>query len=146
MDKGQGYETADLVVAGYVGNPENPSSLLLGAYDETEQLKFVGATRPPKQGSGRAMRKLLLELAAPESSVGKPFPGRSRWDSHRVDEWFPLRPKIVCEVAYSRVDRGFLRHGARFVQWRFDKEPTDCLLATIASSARVLGPNRDEEP
>ena len=81
------------------------------------------------------MRKLLLELAAPDSFVGEPLPGRSRWDSHRFDEWFPVRPEVVCEVAYSRVDRGFLRHGARFVQWRFDKEPTDCLLAAISSSS-----------
>ena len=50
------YETADLVVAGYVGDPESPSSLLLGAYDETGQLKFVGATRSPKQGWGIAMK------------------------------------------------------------------------------------------
>jgi hypothetical protein len=76
------------------------------------------------------MRKLPLEPAAPESFVGGPLPGRSRWDSHRFDEWFSLRPQIVCEVAYSRIDRGFLRHGARFVQWRLDKEPSDCLLTT----------------
>jgi ATP-dependent DNA ligase len=139
------YETADLVVGGYVGDPEKPTSLLLGAYDETGQLRFVGAARPPKQRWGSERRNPLLELAAPESFVGQPSPGRGRWDSHRFEEWFPLKPELVCEVAYSRADGTFLRHGARFVKWRFDKEPTGCLLAEIFPNAPPRGLNPDKE-
>jgi hypothetical protein len=76
------YETADLVVAGYVGDPENPSSLLLGTYDETGQLKFVGATKasearvgesdeetPPRANGARQLRRRTVARA---QSVGQP--------------------------------------------------------------------------
>jgi hypothetical protein len=43
------------------------------------------------------------------------MPGCSRWESHPFDEWFPLTAVPVCEVAFSRLDDGFLRHGARFM-------------------------------
>jgi ATP-dependent DNA ligase len=103
--------------------------LLLGAYDEAGELRYMGAMRTPKQGWGKAVSELLMKLSTEQSFATEPTPGRSRWESHRFDEWFPVAPKIVCEVAYSRLDGGFLRHGARFRQWRTEKEPVDCQIA-----------------
>ena len=113
-------------MGGYVGEPGEPTALLLGAYDEAGELRYMGAMRTPKQGWGKAVSELLMKLSTEKSFATEPVPGLSRWESHRFDEWFPVVPKIVCEVAYSRIDGGFLRHGARFVQWRPDKEPSEC--------------------
>ena len=59
-----------------------------------------------------------------------PKPGLSRWDSHRFDDWQPLRPALVCEVSFSRRDGHFLRHSARFVRWRPDKDAAQCTLSS----------------
>jgi ATP-dependent DNA ligase len=53
------------------------------------------------------------------------------WLSHRFEEWLPLRPVLVCEVSFSRLDGHFLRHSARFVRWRPDKRPEHCTLDTL---------------
>jgi ATP-dependent DNA ligase len=43
-------------------------------------------------------------------------------------DWLPLAPELVCEVAYDRVDGRRLRHPARFLRWRPDREPRSCTL------------------
>jgi hypothetical protein len=93
-------------VGGYVGEPGEPTALLPGAYDEAGELRYMGAMRTPKQGWGKAVSELLIKLSTEKSFATEPMPGRSRWESHRFDEWFPVTPKIVCEVAYSRLDGG----------------------------------------
>ncbi|MDQ4057853.1 MAG: hypothetical protein M3124_01885 [Actinomycetota bacterium] len=124
------FVTMDLVVGGYVGEPGHPRSLLLGGYDESGRLRYMGGTlHRSQEWSGDPTLRAVLEVAAPSSFVDEP--GRSRWESHRFEEWFALPPILVCEVALSRLDGGFLRHGARLMRWRPDKDPTDCALPSM---------------
>ena len=66
--------------------------------------------------------------------------GQSRW-SHGKEalEWLPVRPDLVCEVAFDHwqgeiepsEQRGWLgagrfRHGTTFLRWRTDKPPKQC--------------------
>jgi ATP-dependent DNA ligase len=43
-----------------------------------------------------------------------------------------LRPELVCEVSYDYVQSGHrFRHAARFLRWRDDKRPQDCLFDQV---------------
>jgi ATP-dependent DNA ligase len=43
-------------------------------------------------------------------------------------DWIPLAPERVCEVAYTQLDGRRLRHPAKLVRWRPDREPSSCRL------------------
>jgi hypothetical protein len=100
--KVKAWETADLVVGGFTGAPPGPISLLLGAYDGDGALVYVGRTVPV--ATNAALRRVLNELSASSSFAEWPRPGPGRWESHRCEEWSPLRPALVCEVSFSRLD------------------------------------------
>ena len=132
--------TADCVVAGlrwHRGAPEQRvGSLLLGLYDEREQLHHIGVV-----GSFTAARRLALveELRpylgvddhpwAPRASAvpRQRKPGAvSRWSSGKDLSWVPLRPELVVEVSYDHMQGSRLRHTAQFLRWRPDKAPAEC--------------------
>ena len=52
--------------------------------------------------------------------------GASRWNAKKDLSWEPVRVELVAEIGYERIDHGRLRHGARLVRWRPDKEPGQC--------------------
>ena len=37
-----------------------------------------------------------------------------------------LRPELVAEVSYDHVSDGRIRHGARLVRFRDDRDPRSC--------------------
>ena len=61
------------------------------------------------------------------SSATSGFPGgQSRWTQGRELDWHPVRPELVCEVRYDKLERNRFRHGTRFLRFRPDKDPKDC--------------------
>ena len=50
----------------------------------------------------------------------------NRWRSSADASFVPLRPELVVEVAYDQMEGARLRHAARFVRWRPDREPKSC--------------------
>jgi ATP-dependent DNA ligase len=136
------HRTADCVVAGYRMNKTNDGigSLLLGLYDEDDNLHYVGHTSSFKA----AERKKLLEEMKPyeggESFGGGRAPGGpSRWTgmTGRDTSFVPLRPELVCEVHYEHLQSGRFRHAARFLRWRPDKSPTECRFDQILPRGRA---------
>jgi hypothetical protein len=136
--------------AGSPVGPPKPLSLLLGAYDTRGALLHVGRTLGIPPAEADALLRSLAQLACDGDTFAEwPRPGLSRWDSHRFDEWVPVRPALVCEVSFSRLDGHFLRHSARFkgrVQIRgplgvFNRVAGALRLATGKAVAVV--PNRD---
>lgn len=135
--------TLDCVVAGLrVLSAANPgiSSLLLGLYDEAGALVHIGVV---SQLTSERRRSLLRELAplvtrleghpwrngfglAP-SPLGRLSGSAGRWSPGEMEQdWIPLRPERVCEVAYDVVDGRRLRFPARFVRFRDDRDPSSC--------------------
>ena len=53
-------------------------------------------------------------------------------------DWAPLRPELVCEVAFDQVTGHRIRHGSRFVRWRPDKPAAQCTFEQL-----VVPPNVD---
>ena len=49
-----------------------------------------------------------------------------RWAPGMEMDWLPLAPERVAEVRYTQVDGRRLRHPARFVRWRPDRDPASC--------------------
>lgn len=50
----------------------------------------------------------------------------NRWTSNKDRSWVPLRIERVIEVAYDQMEGERLRHAARFLRWRPDRDPRSC--------------------
>jgi len=67
----------------------------------------------------------LAEAAAAEE--GRRMPGAtSRWNRGKDLSWEPIRPELVCEVAFDHLQGDRFRHAATFRRWRPDRSPADC--------------------
>jgi ATP-dependent DNA ligase len=65
---------------------------------------------------------------------GELLGGPNRWNQQEKD-WVPLKPKLVCEVAYDHFQGGKrFRHLAQFKGWREDRKPRDCTFDQIGPS------------
>ncbi|HEX2141737.1 MAG TPA: ATP-dependent DNA ligase, partial [Candidatus Limnocylindria bacterium] len=145
MAKVKHLRTADCVVAGFRWHKNGPGtlvgSLLLGLWNDAGHLQHVGVT----SSFTAARRAELVELLEPyrrDAVEGHPWrewaewqaaeevrrmPGAtSRWNRGKDLSWEPLRPELVCEVAFDHLQGDRFRHAATFVRWRPDKPPSEC--------------------
>ncbi|SDY37988.1 ATP-dependent DNA ligase [Micromonospora pattaloongensis] len=132
--------TADCVVAGCrVAAGSEVSSLLLGLYDHEGMLRHVGVTAAFAREQRRTLLPQLMEhavelrahpwregYALEGGPAGRLAGSAGRWTPAMPLDWIPLRPELVCEVAYDRPDGSRLRHPARFRRWRPDRTPESC--------------------
>jgi ATP-dependent DNA ligase len=131
MVKVKRVRTIDAVVLGWrPGKEENTvGSLILGLHDEDGRLRPVGHT---SGFNAKRKRELPAELAPFET--GKRGQGDpSRWANDRELEWIELRPELVVEVTFDHTSNDRIRHGAKILRWREDKDPADCLMEQLAS-------------
>jgi ATP-dependent DNA ligase len=152
MFKIKHLRTADCVVAGFRWHTSGPvvGSLLLGLHDTDGRLQHVGVC-----GAFTAARRLELvdELASyrTDSLEGHPWsdwaspaeenvdrrPGAvSRWNANKDLSWVPLRPELVCEVAYDHMAGTRFRHTAQFRSWRPDRETASCTYEQLEQPVR----------
>jgi ATP-dependent DNA ligase len=64
--------------------------------------------------------------------MGRLAGAAGRWTPEMELDWVPLAPERVLEVSYTQVDGHRLRHAAKFVRWRPDREPGSCGLHQLA--------------
>ena len=117
-------KTADCVVVGlrWRSRPDRFATLLLGIYDDDGRLDYVGsAAVAQSRHDDFAARLLPLLEDAPERRFSEP----NRWGTGDLEE-SAVRPELVCEVRYDKVQGHRFRHGTRFLRWRPDKEPRSC--------------------
>jgi ATP-dependent DNA ligase len=132
MVKVKRIRTADCVVIGWRwakgARGEAVGSLILGMYFPDGEVHQVGFTSGFSAGDRRAMVPLLEEhRAGPTVEIPNTPEYRSRWNAEKDLSFEPLKPELVCEVAFDQVTAGRIRHGARFVRWRHDKPAAACL-------------------
>jgi ATP-dependent DNA ligase len=129
MVKIKRVRTADAVVAAFRfgKQPETVGSLILGMYGEDGELHVVGHTSSFRAKQKRELLELLEPYRTHERGSGEP----SRWKSDEELVWEGLRPELVCEVAFDHITGHRIRHGAKFLRWRTDKEPRECLTAQL---------------
>ncbi|HVL65617.1 MAG TPA: ATP-dependent DNA ligase [Actinomycetota bacterium] len=149
--------TLDAVVGGMrlVAGEPLVASLLLGLFDDHGILRHVGVA---SAFSDQRRRELYDELAPAavaftghpwehgfnlgKSPLGRLGGAAARWTSADRADWTPLRPELVCEVAYDQWEGDRFRHPARFKHWRPDRDPQSCTFDQLqideAASSREM--------
>jgi ATP-dependent DNA ligase len=151
MIKVKRERTADCVVAGFRFAVDAPvvASLLLGLFDDRGELRHVGVV---SSFTAARRRELAGELAPFVAALaGHPWehgfiigggrlghlPGAAgRWTPADARDWIPLRPELVCEVAYDIWEGDRFRHAGRFRRWRPDRDAAGCTLDQIVPAGR----------
>ena len=134
MVKVKHKRTVDCVVGGYkLGKTgDGIGALLLGLYDEAGVLHYVGHTSSFK---AKERRELLAQLKPLEGDgafgEGRSPGGQSRWSGAREQAWVSVRPELVCEVSFDRMQGDRFRHAATFMRWRTDKAPEECTIDQV---------------
>jgi len=138
MMKVKQHRTADCVVGGfrYRAGSQEVGSLLLGLYDAEGKLDHVGFTATIANKDCAALTARLEALVSPPGFTGKAPGGPSRWSTERSEQWQPVNPKLVVEVAFDQVTGNRFRHGTKLVRFRPDKAPRQCTLEQIEPGAK----------
>jgi ATP-dependent DNA ligase len=133
MQKVKRMRTADCVVGGfrYAAKGRVVGSLLLGLHDSQGLLHHVGFTSSFTALERRQLTKKLEPLIHPPGFTGNTPGGPSRWSTKKSSEWEPLATKLVVEVQFDHFTGGRFRHGTKFLRWRPDKKPQQCLLEQL---------------
>ncbi|HEX6762395.1 MAG TPA: ATP-dependent DNA ligase [Gaiellaceae bacterium] len=124
MVKVKEHKTADCVVVGlrWKGDAREVATLLLGLYREDGELDYVGSCAVAAQTRDDVARRVLpLLVDAPERRFSEP----NRWGTGELEE-AALRPELVVEVRYDKVQGHRFRHGSKLLRWREDKAPREC--------------------
>jgi ATP-dependent DNA ligase len=129
------HKTADCVVAGLrwkAGGRTTIATLLLGLYADDGHLDYVGscAVGARKQDEIAA---LVLPLLDPKSD--RRFSEPNRWGTNGLEEE-ALKPKLVVEVRYDKLEKHRFRHGTRLIRFRPDKDPEQCTWREVRPARR----------
>ena len=119
------HKTADCVVAGIrwkKGGRETIATLLLGLYDDEGDLDYVGSAAVGAKNQAE-IQGLVLPLVYSKSD--RRFSEPNRWGTGELEET-PLKPKLVVEVRFDKLEKRRFRHGTRLLRFRPDKDPADC--------------------
>jgi ATP-dependent DNA ligase len=117
-------KTADCVVVGLRWKSEGKkiATLLLGIYRSDGGLDYVGSCAVAERAHDDvAARVLPLLEDAPERRFSEP----NRWGTGELEE-APVRPELVVEVRYDKVQGNRFRHGTKLLRFRPDKDAADC--------------------
>src|SRR6266536_555453 len=134
------HRTADCVIVGFRWSEKEKgriSTLLLGLYDDEGGLDFVGHCSGLSAPVRRQLDELLPPLAEEGHISGERVPGgQSRWSQGKELDWNPVRPELVCEVRFDKLERNRFRHGTRLVRFRPDKDAKDCTWRQVRPTRR----------
>jgi ATP-dependent DNA ligase len=118
------YKTADAVVVGvrWKSKPDRIATLLLGLYRDDGGLDYVGSAAVAASRHADILERVLPLI---DSKSDRRFSEPNRWGTGELEE-AALKPKLVAEVRYDKVQGNRFRHGTRFIRFRDDKDPKDC--------------------
>jgi ATP-dependent DNA ligase len=148
MIKVKSERTLEAVVAGYRWMTERPAvgSLLLGLYDGRGDLRHIGVASSFSERDRERFLEELSPLATPleahpwaqgfaidASPLGRLKGAAGRWTPDMAMDWVPIELTRVCEVVYDRFDGDRLRHPARFLRWRPDRDPRSCTFQQLVT-------------
>jgi len=136
-------KTADCVVVGLRWKKDGErkiATLLLGLYRDDGGLDYVGTCAVAARAHDDvAARVLPLLQDAPERRFSEP----NRWGSGELEE-APVRPKLVVEVRYDKVQGNRFRHGTKLLRFRDDKNAADCTWEQARPQRRKDDPTVEE--
>ncbi|MGX5183410.1 ATP-dependent DNA ligase [Streptomyces avermitilis] len=118
-------QTEDAIVGAVTGSPVAPRSLLLGRYDASGRLQYIGRSTTLPQAAGRNVGTMLAPASGGHPWTGWTF--SAGWGSREVLHVTLVRPELVVEVGVdvARDSAGRWRHPARWHRPRPDLTPAD---------------------
>jgi ATP-dependent DNA ligase len=122
--KVKAHRTADCVVVGvrWKEQPTRLATLLLGLYREDGELDYVGSAAVAASRHDEILKRVKPLL---KGAVERGFSEPNRWGGGELAQ-SPVRPKLVVEVRYDKVQGNRFRHGTKLIRFREDKEPEQC--------------------
>jgi ATP-dependent DNA ligase len=148
MRKIKHERTLDCVVAGFRWYKDaagtEVGSLMLGVWDDAGRLRSLGVAASFSAARRVELRERLEPLRqgalaqhpwAEWARVEDHPAMHSRWSRGRDLSWEPVRLELVAEVSTTQVDGGRLRHPAKLLRLRTDKDPHECLADQLEVSA-----------
>jgi ATP-dependent DNA ligase len=116
--------TADCVVVGlrWKEKPTRIATLLLGLYRDDGEIDYVGSAAVAASRQTAVAEQVLPLL---ENAPDRRFSEPNRWGGGSLEEQ-PLRPELVAEVRYDKVQGNRFRHGTKLLRFRPDKDPAAC--------------------
>jgi ATP-dependent DNA ligase len=124
VSKVKPFKTADCAVVGvrWKTKPTHLATLLLGLYRDDGELDYVGSA-----AVGARKHDEILKLVKPllKNAPKRRFSEPNRWGTGDLEET-ALRPELVAEVRYDKVQGNRFRHGTRLIRFRDDKDAKDC--------------------
>jgi ATP-dependent DNA ligase len=132
------HRTADCVVAGvrWKEDGQQIATLLLGLYADDGHLDYVGSAAvgaKRQEEIGALIRPLLVD--APDRRFSEP----NRWGTGELEE-AAVRPELVVEVRYDKLEKSRFRHGTRLLRFRPDKDPAQCTWREVRPPLRPDDP------
>jgi ATP-dependent DNA ligase len=122
--KVKAHKTADCVVVGvrWKAKPTRLATLLLGLYRDDGEIDYVGSAAVAASRHDEILERVEpLLKGAPERGFSEP----NRWGGGELEQ-SALKPKLVVEVRYDKVEKHRFRHGTRLIRFRDDKDPGQC--------------------
>jgi ATP-dependent DNA ligase len=130
------HKTADCVVVGLrwkKGGRTTIATLLLGLYREDGGLDYVGSCAVGAKRHDEIAAKVLPLL---DEKNDERFSEPNRWGTGELEET-PVRPELVVEVRYDKLEKSRFRHGTKLVRFRDDKDPVQCTWREVRPARRA---------
>jgi ATP-dependent DNA ligase len=132
------FKTADCVVVGvrWKEKPTRIATLLLGLYGKGGEIDYVGSAAVAAGRHDDIFKRVkpLLKGAA-ERGFSEP----NRWGGGELEQ-SAVRPELVAEVRYDKVQGNRFRHGSRFLRFRDEKDPEQCTWREVRPPRRKGDP------
>ena len=130
------HKTADCVVAGLrwkKGGRTTIATLLLGLYRDDGRLDYVGSCAVGAKNQQEIAAKVLPLL---DEQSDRRFSEPNRWGTGELEET-PLKPELVVEVRYDKLEKSRFRHGTKLVRFRPDKDAAQCTWREVRPPRRA---------
>ena len=132
------HKTADCVVAGvrWKAKPTTIATLLLGLYADDGHLDYVGSAAVGARRHAEIAERVLPLL---DETQERRFSEPNRWGTNGLEE-APLKPELVVEVRYDKLEKSRFRHGTKLIRFRPDKDPDQCTWREVRPARRPDDP------
>jgi ATP-dependent DNA ligase len=133
--KVKAHKTADCVVVGvrWKEKPTRLATLLLGLYRDDGEIDYVGTAAVAASRHDEILKRITpLLKGAPDRGFSEP----NRWGSGELAQ-SAVKPKLVVEVRYDKLEKRRFRHGTRLIRFRDDKNATDCTWREVRPPLRA---------
>ena len=122
--KVKAHKTADCIVVGvrWKVKPTQLATLLLGLYADDGEIDYVGTAAVAASRHDEILKRIApLLKGAPDRGFSEP----NRWGSGELAQ-SAVKPKLVVEVRFDKVQGRRFRHGTKLIRFRDDKRPEQC--------------------